>query len=944
MPPAARARMAKGDAVTSSTLCERIVALLEEGGPPALRGEPGVREHLAACDGCLGRLLSWGEAERTAAEPPGHPEAPGGEEDTQGLRVPAPERGPAEQTAADGPSPAGPPTVGPEPTPAPTRVTLPRRVARFARAHAVAVVGSLLAALLLLGSLPALLLVARGAMAPASKHVSLSWEEEPRRYVELPAIGQPLSGPVEASSRGDNASDPLVDAGTGLDQAVYPGVAMGALEDGSIGRGGHVPSHASGSGTTSRADARAPSAGLGANQSAVSSDRSLGDMAAQSGASFYAATGGRRQREAKEGASGSPGKASPASTPSGLASAVTVVAAEPAPPPPAPGAIERHPATPLDAVIGGVADAPVHGLRGEDVDLLAAGEIDLRQARRGIAGKERGTSTMDESKPGDAPGPPAPVSTEAAGRYLAEQSATSGLRFQRASGYWANRYVPGDPALRRLQQRLARQDRGQIGLPGSSEMLLDAASRQYSQPFDRPTDSALAVFLHGDRKGIQGETRMRVQVGIQATRRGSGRRSAMNVGVVLDLREMPGPQDAAAIRSLLEALSQARSPGDTISLTVAGAPGGMVLPPGEFRYGPVSVALADLLGKAGGPSSGLGLPEALLAAATSVQAIDDPSSPLGSSLVLLVTASRLDGQARRLARIAHDSAVAGAPVSAVGVGTGVDLDLLEEVALAGQGNRRLLDSPSEARSLVDRELTAVSHVVARAVRLRIKLSPGVRLVQVLGSERLDAVQADRVREAEQSIDQRLSRSLGIEADRGEDEEGIQIVVPTWYSGDAHVVLLDVVVPGPGPVAEVTVRYKDLVFLRNGVARAGLKLGHDPGPPGPLEHNVVRNVLALDLSSVLARAASLVAKGQEGEAAASLREFAGLVRGLQAEQPALYADPEVDADLAMVGEYTALLDGGPVAPATTPAARAYVRDSLENAAFNKINPPVQAELE
>ena len=570
---------------------------------------------------------------------------------------------------------------------------------------------------------------------------------------------------------------------------------------------------------------------------------------------------------------------------------------------------------------------------------------------RGLRGIEGEGKALDNGRWTTAVTPP--VDPSAAQQYIADNQATDGVRFQRASGYWENRYVPGDPTLRRLHRRLTESDRTELGLPDAETMMLDAAARQYSQPFDRPADSALAVYLHGDRRGVQGETRMRLQVGIQATERGSGRRTAMNVGVVLDLRQEPDAEDAAAIRSLLEALSQARESGDTISLTVAGKPGGMILPPGDFRYGPVTVALEELLSEGPPPDGTLGggplltLPMALHTAAVSVQSIDDPSQPLGSSLVLLVSAGRLNGASRRLASIAHSSAVAGVPVSVVGVGDGADLPHLEEIALAGQGNRRLLNSPGDARDLVDRELTAVSHVVARAVRLRIKLAPGVKLVDVLGSDRLDAMRSERVREAERSIDLRLSKNLGIEADRGEDEEGIQIVVPTWYSGDAHVVLLDVVVPGPGPVAEVTVRYKDLVHLRNGVARSSLRLTHDSSPPGPLEHNVVRNVLAMELSDVLADASRLLSNGRETDAASTLRQFVELVRGLQLEEPVLYGDPEVDADLEMVSEYLALLEGtgsAAEAPMAAPAARAYVRDSLEYASFNKINPRIQSELE
>lgn len=571
-----------------------------------------------------------------------------------------------------------------------------------------------------------------------------------------------------------------------------------------------------------------------------------------------------------------------------------------------------------------------------DVDLPA---LDFRTTDDGKA--KRGEKAPVEQALG-------PVRTPAASEWIADNETTEDVHFQSSSGYWENTYVPGDPTLRRLHRRLGEADRSVLGVRGAEELLLDAASRQYSQPFDAPTDSALAVYVHGDRRGVQEGTRMRVQVGIQATERASGRRSAMNVGVVLDLRGELDDDDAAAVRALLEALSDARDPGDSMSLTVAGRPGGMVLPPGEFRYGPVTLALEDLLGDRTGADDGqptLDLPSAFQVATRSVQAVDDPSQALGSSLVLLVTADRLVGQAARLQRLAHDSAVAGVPTSVVGVGDALDMQRLEAVALAGQGNRRLLASPAEARPLVDRELTAVSHVVARAVRLRIKLAPGVKLVRVLGSDRLNARRSDRVREAERSIDVRLSKNLGIDADRGEDEEGIQIVVPTWYSGDAHVVLLDVVVPGPGPVLEATVRYKDLVHLRNGVARSGLQVSRDPRPPGPLEHNVTRNVLAFELSEALAEASALLSQERGPEATARLREFAALVRDLQRQAPAVYDDPEVHADLAMLDEYAALIEQGGVGTIGTAAAPAteYLRDSLHYAARNKANPALHRAL-
>ena len=94
-------------------------------------------------------------------------------------------------------------------------------------------------------------------------------------------------------------------------------------------------------------------------------------------------------------------------------------------------------------------------------------------------------------------------------------------------------------------------------------------------------------------------------------------------------------------------------------------------------------------------------------------------------------------------------------MSVVSVGAGPPVDELDRLTLAGQGNRRSLTNPNDAKQLVDKELSAVSRVIARAVRLRIRLKPGVKLVNVLGSRSLSEAQAERVRKAEQSIDQRM---------------------------------------------------------------------------------------------------------------------------------------------------------------------------------------------
>jgi Ca-activated chloride channel family protein len=473
--------------------------------------------------------------------------------------------------------------------------------------------------------------------------------------------------------------------------------------------------------------------------------------------------------------------------------------------------------------------------------------------------------------------------------FLARYASLDALTYQTPIGYWANTYIPGDPAIRLLQARL-KSGKGRADL-------VEQTVRQVRQPFDAPRDAALAVYLQADRTAIQGPTRMRLQVGLKGAERQGGRRPAMNVGLVLDMRSLAKDGTGPRIRALVDAMARSRQPGDRFSLTVAGPGGGLVVPPEAFRHGPLSVALARLFetSRRGG-APGVALPEAVLLATESVR-----------------------------------NAVGGIPLSVVSLGGGADPDDIDRLVAAGQGARRVLHSAEAADALVDRELHASSRAVARALRLRIRLAPGVKLIEVLGSRRLEAPQAQRVRQAEQAIDRRLARNFGIQADRSEDEEGIQIVIPSFYAGDSHVVLLDVVVERPGPVADVTLRYKDLAFLKNGVAEAGLTIRGGTGARDPLALNVLKNLVAWELSRQSRSVGRLLEAGALDQARFVLAALRDLIHGLRREVAGWSGDSDLAADEEILARYIAALQG----PAQNdPVAQKFVADSLRYTAHRK----------
>ena len=526
---------------------------------------------------------------------------------------------------------------------------------------------------------------------------------------------------------------------------------------------------------------------------------------------------------------------------------------------------------------------------------------------------------------------------EQARRFLAEHERLSGLRFQAASGYWANTYVPGDPVMRLLEARLQRWHRDLPGAP-TLDAGLETAVRQNRQPFDPPRGAALAAYLHADKAAVHGASRLRVQVGLQASQRRSGLRPDMNVGVVLDLRRPPDAATAAKLRALVFALLRARQPGDRFSITVAGHPGGLIVPADAFRHGPVRVAMQSLLaGSAPIRGPAMDLLAALHSAADNIRQGDDTAAPLGASLVLLVSTASMSEQRQSLERLAHENALAGVTLSVVAAGDTEDLATIDGLVLLGQGHRRVLASAEDAADLVDRELHAASRAVARALRLRIRLAPGVKLIDVLGSTNLSARAAERERATERSIDRRMARNIGIRADRGRDEEGIQILIPSFYAGDNHSVLLDVLVPGPGPVADLSVRYKDLVYRRNGTVRARLALADGVRARGPLENNVLKNHLAQALADAAATAAGQLGAGDQRAALLTLATARDLVAGMREEIPGWERDEELGNDQALLSRYVTALGSG---FAGIHENRSRLADSLRYLAFRRLTPPLR----
>lgn len=480
--------------------------------------------------------------------------------------------------------------------------------------------------------------------------------------------------------------------------------------------------------------------------------------------------------------------------------------------------------------------------------------------------------------------PATPPPSHAALAFVDERERISGVLTQQAAGYWENTYVPGAVELRQLGQRVLPGDRAHRVLP-------------YPQPLDAPERAALSVSVTSDRTFANGPTRALVQVGIRATDAVAGRRPALNLAVILDLDDSQELAETELVETILRQLARSWEAGDNVSLIVAGRPGGVLAEPGRLTWGQATVLAQSLLENEG---PRLSIHEAWFEALTRVQA--GSAAALGADMILVVTDGAHRDRGAALDVQAHRAAIDGV-VTSVMLLNDLPYDAeLSATVMAGQGTLRTVLSADDAEQAVQAEIDATATTVARAIRLRLRLGPNVRLVDVIGSRRLDAQQAQRVREAEQSIDQRVAAALGIRADRGNDEDGIQIVIPAFRAGDTHVILLDVLLTGPGPVLDVRARYKDIVQLRNGETRSALALPPTNVAAGPLQQNVWKNLVGWQITEALRAAGSHLAVDRRQAAIDALDEAIGLVTGMQQQIPTWANDRDLTRDLVLLRDY------------------------------------------
>ena len=422
-------------------------------------------------------------------------------------------------------------------------------------------------------------------------------------------------------------------------------------------------------------------------------------------------------------------------------------------------------------------------------------------------------------------------------RYLRRGAPT---RFWPRQGYFRNTYLGGDLSYREELRQSSE---------GFNQLMAKSQGFEWTPPLDAPREEGMTVSANLSHTTIERPQRVILQVALKGSERYGWRRPALNMMVTVDpqlIGELPNVEakQRALVKLILPILNRLNA-ADQVGVTLGRssisprAPSQLKEALIEPMESVISTSARDQRWR-----------EVLSRAGESLnRRSSDPHRAPGAQAVLMICGLGCTRHLREIKSAVHKINLDGTLTSVIAHRSAQhtrsisSLSELWKIASTGHGGFWQSEGEVGLERAVDKEFDRFSRVVARLLRLNVKLKKGVKLIEVIGSEMLNQGQVKRVKAREEAMDRRLSARLGIRSDRGEDDEGVQVVIPAFYGGDSHLIHLALWVDRPGEVAEVELKYKDMVRAMNASFAQAVQLSAIPQPLTEAQNEVRRGANA-----------------------------------------------------------------------------------------------------
>ncbi|HEU5368195.1 MAG TPA: VWA domain-containing protein [Ktedonobacterales bacterium] len=215
----------------------------------------------------------------------------------------------------------------------------------------------------------------------------------------------------------------------------------------------------------------------------------------------------------------------------------------------------------------------------------------------------------------------------------------------------------------------------------------------------------------------------------------------LNLCLAIDRSSSMRGEKLRAVKMALRALVKRLQPGDVLSV-VAFDNRAEVIVRAEARQIPdVMIAAIEQLHERGGTEIGQGLAKAL-------EELDRfASQPIVSHLILL-TDGQTYGDEERCLELAQKAHEQGISITALGIGTEWNEELLDMIADVSEGSADYLEGANDILTALDQHVGALRNTLATNVRLSMQMEGGVRIRRVTRvipdfSELMDAAPSDQ---------------------------------------------------------------------------------------------------------------------------------------------------------------------------------------------------------
>ena len=317
--------------------------------------------------------------------------------------------------------------------------------------------------------------------------------------------------------------------------------------------------------------------------------------------------------------------------------------------------------------------------------------------------------------------------------------------------------------------------------------------------YARPTDKAEPFSITTDvaRTPWNADTRL-IRIGLRAYDVPTASRPRANLVFLVDTSgSMSGPDRLPLVKRALEGLADQLRPDDRVSIVVYAGSAGIVLEPTSNKaYVKQAIACLDAGGSTAG---GAGIE---LAYATARAGF----IPGGINRIMLATDGDFNvgvsdkGALEAMVKRHRDD---GVTLTTLGFGRGNLNDaMMERIADVGNGNYSYIDSASEARKVLEDELSATMVTVAKDVKVQVEFNPAaVQQYRLIGYENRALAEEDFRNDAVDAGD------MGA----GHQVTALYEVVPTggrgWTPERRYAENRPAPASGAGEVAYVKLRYK-----------------------------------------------------------------------------------------------------------------------------------------